>query len=351
MFRIFARTPLWIFKLRPDRTRESTQNFYLFIRWKIVAACCSFRNFVSTNEDEWPTRTNNSYRLDAKCSLYTNSTNDHTAHWTLTTPTQIFQELVPVWAIFIFLYLMISPLSCNIRYLRLFFYQNHLTILSSIMPLFICTLYIYHCLWLNEKRRGYIKYEEQSKKCIKYEVKVYKVYYVQNETNYEQSRNRIYTYRNQRDQLCWQRIDQLPDDRVWRVIRKKWPINELFGKMLVFEFCIRWWPKARTSRLTYGTQQRVHGRRHVKQEFTVKPVGIAAGSINSFGIVLLENGTGSSHEIGFQPSFVGSANIHRFITRVRIQRSLNAIFNSFSCFDKRTVLWHDVFSLICDIYI
>lgn len=88
-----------------------------------------------------------------------------------------------------------------------------------------------------------------------------------------------------------------------------------------------------------------------EQEFTVKPVGIAAGSINSFGIVPLENGTGSSHEIGFQPSFVGSTNIHRFVTHVKIQHSLNAIFNSFSCFDKRTVLWHDVFSLICDIYI
>lgn len=116
---------------------------------------------------------------------------------------------------------------------------------------------------IKKNRQGYIKYEEQSKKCIKYEVKVYKVYYIRNGTNYEQSRNRIYIYRNQKDQLCWQRIDRLPDDRVWRVIRKKWPINGLFGKMLVFEFCTRWWPKARTSRLTYGTQQRVHGRRHV----------------------------------------------------------------------------------------
>lgn len=67
---------------------------------------------------------------------------------------------------------------------------------------------------IKKNRQGYIKYEEQSKKCIKYEVKVYKVYYIRNGTNYEQSRNSIYIYRNQKDQLCWQRIDRLPDDRI-----------------------------------------------------------------------------------------------------------------------------------------
>lgn len=39
---------------------------------------------------------------------------------------------------------------------------------------------------IKKKRQGYIKYEEQSKKCIKYEVKVYKVCYIRNGTNYEQ---------------------------------------------------------------------------------------------------------------------------------------------------------------------